>query len=112
MKSVPNIISTKDLSYLEDMLNWNYILIKKINNYVNEVNDTGVKRVLIKTKNDLDKLNAIRDNLTRKYNNKFIEKDIVGAIKGIEALEKRKGKYNNRTNILERLESKDEQIQE
>ena len=33
MKSVPNIISTKDLSYLEDMLNWNFILIKKINNY-------------------------------------------------------------------------------
>ena len=33
MKNVPNIISTKDLSYLEDMLNWNFILIKKINNY-------------------------------------------------------------------------------
>lgn len=60
-------------------------------------------------KNDLDKLNAIRDNLTRKYNNKFIEKDIVGAIKGIEALEKRKGKYNNRTDILKRLEAKDGQ---
>ena len=24
MKSVPNIISTKDLSYIEDMLNWNF----------------------------------------------------------------------------------------
>jgi len=53
MKSVPNIISTKDLSYLEDMLNWNYILIKKIDNYINEVNDAGVKRVLTKTKNSL-----------------------------------------------------------
>ncbi len=53
MKSVPNIISTKDLSYLEDMLNWNFILIKKINNYINEVNDTGVKRILTKTKNSL-----------------------------------------------------------
>lgn len=70
-----------------------------------------LKEVRIKRrniKNDLDKLSAIRDNLTRKYNNKFIEKDIVGAIKGIEALEKRKGKYNNRTSILERLEAKDE----
>ena len=57
-----------------------------------------------KIKNDLD-------NLTRKYNNKFIEKDIIGAIKGIEAVEKREGKYNNRTNILDRLEAKDEQIQ-
>lgn len=64
-----------------------------------------------KIKNDLDKLSTIRDNLTRKYNNKFIEKDIIGAIKGIEAVEKREGKYNNRTNILDRLEAKDEQIQ-
>ena len=53
MKSVPNIISTKDLIYIEDMLNWNFILIKKINNYINEVNDTGVKRILTKTKNSL-----------------------------------------------------------
>lgn len=64
-----------------------------------------------KIKNDLDKLSTIRDNLTRKYNNKFIEKDIIGAIKGIEAVEKREGKYNNKTNILDRLEAKDEQIQ-
>lgn len=53
MKSVPNIISTKDLSYLEDMLNWNFILVKKINNYINEVNDNAVKRILSKTKNSL-----------------------------------------------------------
>ena len=53
MKSVPNIISTKDLSYLEDMLNWNFILIKKLNNYINEINDTDVKRILNKTKNSL-----------------------------------------------------------
>ena len=62
-------------------------------------------------KNDLDKLGAVRDNLTRKYNNKFIEKDIIGAINGIKAIEKRRGKYNNRTDILKRLEAKDEQIQ-
>ena len=42
MKSVPNIISTKDLSYLEDMLNWNFILIKKINNYFNDIKDEDV----------------------------------------------------------------------
>lgn len=62
-------------------------------------------------KNDLDKLNSVRDNLTKKYNNKFIEKDIIGAIKGIEAVKNKKGKYNNRTNILDELEAKDEQIQ-
>lgn len=55
MKSVPNIISTKDLSYLEDMLNWNYVLIKKINNYVNEVKDTDVKKLLEKCSKDLKK---------------------------------------------------------
>ena len=48
MKSVPNIISTKDLSYLEDMLNWNFILIKKINNYLNSVKDDNVTNVLNK----------------------------------------------------------------
>ena len=59
-------------------------------------------------KNDLDILNAVRDNLTRKYNNKFIEKDISGALKGIEVIKNRKGKYNNRTNILEQLEATDD----
>ena len=53
MKSVPSIISTKDLSYLEDMLNWNFILIKKLNNYINIIKDNNVKRILIKTKNSL-----------------------------------------------------------
>lgn len=55
MKSVPNIISTKDLSYIEDMLNWNYVLIKKINNYINEVKDTDVKKLLEKSSKDLKK---------------------------------------------------------
>lgn len=53
MKSVPNIISTKDLSYLEDMLNWNYILIKKINNYIEDVKDKDVKKILEKASNSL-----------------------------------------------------------
>ena len=55
MKSVPNIISTKDLSYLEDMLNWNYVLIKKINNYISEVKDNDVKKLLEKCSKDLKK---------------------------------------------------------
>ena len=64
MKSVPNIISTKDLSYIEDMLNWNYVLIKKINNYIHEVKDTDVKKLLEKCskylkKNYNDILNAL-----------------------------------------------------
>lgn len=54
MKSVPNIISTKDLSYIEDMLNWNFILIKKINNYLNCVKDENVIKVLEKAYKDLN----------------------------------------------------------
>ena len=55
MKSVPNIISTKDLSYLEDMLNWNFILIKKINNYFNDIKDEDVIKSFDKAYNELKK---------------------------------------------------------
>ena len=55
MKSVPNIISTKDLSYLEDMLNWKFILIKKINNYLCDVKDDDVYKVLDKAYKELNK---------------------------------------------------------
>lgn len=29
MNEVPTMVSTKDLSYIEDMLKWNFTLIKK-----------------------------------------------------------------------------------
>ena len=53
MKSVPNIISTKDLSYLEDMLNWNFVLIKKINHYLDIIKDDDVYKIVSKVKEDL-----------------------------------------------------------
>lgn len=53
MKSVPNIISTKDLSYLEDMLNWNFILIKKVNNYLNDIKDEDVIKCFEKVYKEL-----------------------------------------------------------
>ena len=55
MKSVPNIISTKDLSYLEDILNWNFILIKKINHFLDEVKDEDIYKKLEKANNELVK---------------------------------------------------------
>ena len=55
MKSVPNIISSKDLMYIEDMLNWNFILIKKINNYLNCVNAEKVIKVFKKAIKELNK---------------------------------------------------------
>ena len=55
MNSVPNIISTKDLSYIVDMLNWNFVLIKKINNYIVLTKDEDVKKLLIKSNKQLEK---------------------------------------------------------
>ena len=53
MNTVPNIISSKDLSYLEDMLNWNFVLIKKINHYLEFVKDDDIYNTLEKAKKDL-----------------------------------------------------------
>ena len=57
MKTVPNIISTKDLSYIEDMLNWKFILIKKMNNYMNDIQDESIKKVI----------HFATDELTKEY---------------------------------------------
>ena len=32
MKNIPEMISTKDIAYIKDMFNWNYILFKKYDN--------------------------------------------------------------------------------
>ena len=55
MKTVPNIISTKDLSYIEDMLNWKFILIKKMNNYMNVIQDKNIVKVLQTAREELTK---------------------------------------------------------
>lgn len=48
MNEVPNIISTKDLSYIKDMLKWNLILCKKARNYKQMVSDKEIKAYLDK----------------------------------------------------------------
>lgn len=50
MKETPNIISVKDLLYIEDMLNWNFIMNKKIYSFLECVDDEEVKNILIKAK--------------------------------------------------------------
>ncbi len=55
MKTVPNIISTKDLSYIEDMLNWKFILIKKMNNYMNDIQDESIKKTIQTASEELTK---------------------------------------------------------
>lgn len=48
MKEVPNIISTKDLSYIKDMLSWNLVMAKKSKEYLKLVGDKYVKELLKK----------------------------------------------------------------
>lgn len=46
MNNVPNIISTKDLSYICDMFHWNFTASKKALHYSNEVTDEEIKEEL------------------------------------------------------------------
>ena len=48
MEQVPAIISTKDLSYLSDMFEWNFIAAKKALHYSNQVQNEELKKELDK----------------------------------------------------------------
>ena len=50
MQKIPNIISVKDLLYIEDMLNWNIIMNKKIFNFVDCIEDSEILDLLNKIK--------------------------------------------------------------
>lgn len=60
MKKVPNMISTKDLSYIEDMFNWHFVLCKKAYSYSEYVTDetisTHMKEVAKKHEKICEKL--------------------------------------------------------
>lgn len=45
---VPNIITGKDLDYLNDMFNWNYEALKKMNVALNQVEDKTLNKNLEK----------------------------------------------------------------
>ena len=46
MKEIPKIISTKDLTYFEDMMNWNMVYSKKCHMYKNMVQDKEIKKFI------------------------------------------------------------------
>lgn len=46
MKETPNIISSKDLLYIEDMMNWNLIMNKKISLFLDLICDDEVSKIL------------------------------------------------------------------
>jgi len=50
-EQVPDIISNKDLDYLEDMFNYNYLGYKKIVNYIDMVNNLEIEEIMEKAGN-------------------------------------------------------------
>ncbi len=60
MNKVPNIISTKDLSYICDMFQWNFTASKKALHFSNEVKD---EEIIAELKNIYDMHKNICNNL-------------------------------------------------
>ena len=60
MEKVPKMISTKDLSYIEDMFNWHFVLCKKAYDYselvLDEIISKHMKEVAKKHEKICDKL--------------------------------------------------------
>lgn len=50
-EQVPDIISSKDLDYLEDMFNYNYLGYKKIVNYIDMINNLEIEEIMEKAGN-------------------------------------------------------------
>ena len=48
MNTVPEMISTKDLSYIKDMFSWNFLATKKLKHILTLVSDSEVKEALTK----------------------------------------------------------------
>lgn len=63
-------------------------------------------------KNEIDVIRSLKDTFVDKYKNKFIEKDLMQALKNLKELENRKNKPKYTYQYLtEELEIKDEQVQ-
>ena len=63
-------------------------------------------------KDEIDVIRSLKDTFVDKYKNKFIEKDLMQALKNLKELENRKNKPKYTYQYLtEDLEIKDEQIQ-
>lgn len=63
-------------------------------------------------KDEIDVIRSLKDTFVDKYKNKFIEKDLMLALKNLKELENRKNKPKYTYQYLtEDLEIKDEQIQ-
>ena len=69
-EQVPDIISNKDLDYLVDMFNWNYLAYKKIVNYIDMVNNLEIEEIMEKAGNIFNEnMQGILDILKQGGNN-------------------------------------------
>lgn len=70
MNEVPNMISTKDLSYITDMLNWNYLAVKEAYNNANKASDEEIRNLLLRVSDmHLDHYKRILNLLPKEENN-------------------------------------------
>lgn len=46
MKNVPEMISTKDSAYIKDMFNWNFVAMKKFDDYLDHVENEEIAKKL------------------------------------------------------------------
>ena len=53
-KSVPNILTQKDILYLEDMFKWNFNAYKMTNDIYEAMEDETIKKHLLKSLNIFD----------------------------------------------------------
>lgn len=56
MKKVPEMISTKDLSYLEDQFNWHFTLCKKAETYSHLSEDETISKHFIEVSKKHEKI--------------------------------------------------------
>ena len=69
-EKVPNIITGKDLDYLSDMFNWNYVAYKNTYNAIEDVNDNEIKEMLTKASNMFyNNINVVLKILSSGVNN-------------------------------------------
>ena len=67
---VPNILTGKDIDYLSDMFNWNYLALKKTNDSKTKVQDEEIINILDKSYNIFkNNLNVILSILNEGGNN-------------------------------------------
>lgn len=45
-ESAPAIITGKDLNYLSDMFDWNFIAFKKTKHFINETSNMDIKNIM------------------------------------------------------------------